>query len=171
MATNLEVGKYNNSSASRLNVAPSLNFMFVPSSWNKHAVAKCCGQLGRLGKCREVRGGGGGRARGKCFLLFAAFCDSRKTLEKVAQPSPPCLKPSLHNRHSVHFFSCLFLPLVSRVSRLLASQNPSDHSLSWLAGVFVINVYLQEVSLVVIFVPWMKVGAVPSSAKLNILFY
>ena len=30
--------------------------------------------------------------------FFAAFCDSRKTLEKMAQPSHPCLKPGLHNR-------------------------------------------------------------------------
>ena len=28
----------------------------------------------------------------------AAFCDSRKTLEKMTQPSHPCLKPSLHIR-------------------------------------------------------------------------
>ena len=30
--------------------------------------------------------------------FFAAVCDSRKTLEKMAQPSHPCLKPGLHNR-------------------------------------------------------------------------
>ena len=47
MATNLEVGKYKNIKE-RTCVAPSLNFMFVPSNRNKHAVAKCCAQLGRV---------------------------------------------------------------------------------------------------------------------------
>jgi len=55
MATNLEVEKYKNIMIrERTCVAPSLNFMFVPSSRNKHAVAKCCVQLGRVGKSREV---------------------------------------------------------------------------------------------------------------------
>ena len=57
MATNLEVHR------GRTYAAPSLNFMFVPSSRNKHAVAKCCAQLGEVGKCRVVgceEGGGGG---------------------------------------------------------------------------------------------------------------
>ena len=56
--------------------------------------------------------------------FFAAFCDSRKTLEKMAQPSHPCVKPSIHNRQI--FFLSFFLPLVSRVSPLLAPQNPFD---------------------------------------------
>ena len=47
MATNLDVGKYKNILEGN-SVAPSLNFMFVPSSRNKHAVAKCCAQLGRV---------------------------------------------------------------------------------------------------------------------------
>ena len=47
MATNLDVGKYKNI-LEGTSVAPSLNFMFVPSSQNKHAVAKCCAQLGRV---------------------------------------------------------------------------------------------------------------------------
>ena len=59
MATNLEVGKYKNI-GERTCVAPSLNLMFVPSSRNKQAVAKCCAQLGRVGKCRDVEVGGGG---------------------------------------------------------------------------------------------------------------
>ena len=46
MATNLEVGEYKNI-GEKTYVAPSLNFMFVPSNQNKHAVAKCCAQLGR----------------------------------------------------------------------------------------------------------------------------
>ena len=78
MATNLEVGEYKNI-GEKTCVAPSLNFMFVPSNQNKHAVAKCCVQLGRVGKCREVGDGGmggwgdgGGRCR-KCFLLFCGF--------------------------------------------------------------------------------------------------
>ena len=58
-ATNLEVGEYKNIGEGTY-VAPSLNFMFVPSSRNKHAVAKCCAQLGRVGKCSEVGVGGGG---------------------------------------------------------------------------------------------------------------
>ena len=44
--------------------------------------------------CREVGEGGGGYA----LQIFADFCDSWKTLEKMAQPSHPCLKPGLHNR-------------------------------------------------------------------------
>ena len=121
MATNLDVGKYKNTLEGTC-VAPSLNFMFVPSSRNKDAVAKCCAQLGRVVE-RLGRGERGGHYR-KCFPFFAAFCDSRKTLEKMAQPSHPCLKPGLHNRQ---FFFCLqFLPLDSRVSPLLAPQNPSD---------------------------------------------
>ena len=47
MATNLDVEKYKNILEGTC-VAPSLNFMFVPSSQNKHAVAKCCAQLGRV---------------------------------------------------------------------------------------------------------------------------
>ena len=93
-------------------VAPSLNFMFVPSSRNKHAVAKCCAQLGRVVE-RLGSGKGGGPCR-KCFPFFAAFCDSRKTLEKMAQPSHPCLKPGLHNRQ-FFFVSSSFLS--TRVSR------------------------------------------------------
>ena len=49
MATNLEVGEYKNIGEGTC-VAPSLNFMFVPSSRNKHAVAKCCAQLGQVCK-------------------------------------------------------------------------------------------------------------------------
>ena len=100
--------------------------MFVPSSRNKHAVAKCCAQLGRVGKCRKVRVGGGGVSPAEnTSSFFAAFCDGRKTQEKMAKPSHPCLKPSLHNRQI--FFLSFFLSLVSRVSRLLAGQIPSDH--------------------------------------------
>ena len=73
------------------------------------------------------RGWGGGSGVGpaeNASPFFAAFRDSRKTLEKMAQPSHPCLKPGLHNRQ---FFFCLqFLPLDSGVSPLLAPQNPSD---------------------------------------------
>ena len=103
MATNLEVGKYKNI-RERACVAPSLNYMFVTSSRKKHAVAKCCGQLGRVGKCREVMGWGVGGGEGvgpaeNASSFFAVFCDSWKTLEKMAQPSRPCLKPSLHNRY------------------------------------------------------------------------
>ena len=50
MATNLDVEKYKNilKGTCVASVAPSLNFMFVPSSQHKHAVAKCCAQLGRV---------------------------------------------------------------------------------------------------------------------------
>ena len=47
MATNLDVEKYKNILEGTC-VAPSLNFMFVRSSQNKHAVAKCCAQLGQV---------------------------------------------------------------------------------------------------------------------------
>ena len=47
MATNLDVEKCKNILEGTF-VAPSLNFMFVPSSRNKHAVAKCCGQLQKM---------------------------------------------------------------------------------------------------------------------------
>ena len=98
MATNLEVGEYKNI-GEKTCVAPSLNFMFVPSNQNKHAVAKCCVQLGRFGKWREVGDGGMGvGAAENASSFFAAFCHSRKTLEKMAEPSHPCLKPSLHIR-------------------------------------------------------------------------
>ena len=100
MATNLEVGKYKNI-GERTCVAPSLNFVFVPSSRNKHAVVKCCTQLGQVGKWSEVGVGGGGMGPAEnASSSFAAFCDSRKTIKKMAQPSPPCLKPSLHNSGS-----------------------------------------------------------------------
>ena len=69
IATNLEVGKYKNIEE-RTCVAPSLNFMFVPSSRNKHAVAKCCAQLGRVGKSSEVGVGGGGEALRKMLPPF-----------------------------------------------------------------------------------------------------
>ena len=70
MATNLEVGEYKNIGEGTY-VAPSLNFMFVPSSRNKHAVAKCCAQLGRVVE-RLGRGQRGGPCR-KCFPLFCGF--------------------------------------------------------------------------------------------------
>ena len=150
-------------------VAPSLNFMFVPSNQNKHAVAKCCVQLGRVGKCREVGDGGMGVGPPEnVSSLFAAFCHSRKTLEKMAQPSHPCLKPGLHNRQ-IFFLSfpssrlgCLAL------ARAPKPVWPPDDTACPLAGVFVINVYLQKVSFAAIFVSWMKVGSVN---QLNILFY
>ena len=41
-ATNLKVEQYKNIGEGN-GVAPSLNFMFVPSSRNNHAVANCCG--------------------------------------------------------------------------------------------------------------------------------
>ena len=113
MATNLEVGKYKNIEE-RACVAPSLNFMFVPSSRNKHAVAKCCAQLGRV---VERLGQGAGKGVGpaeNASSFFAAFCDSRKTLEKMAQPSHPCVKPGLHNRQ---IFFLVFSFLSTRVSR------------------------------------------------------
>ena len=78
MATNLEVHRGRTYYA-----APSLNFMFVPSSRNKHAVAKCCAQLGQVGKCNgkcrvvgceEVRGGGvGGGALREMLPSFCGF--------------------------------------------------------------------------------------------------
>ena len=113
MATNLDVGKYKNI-LEGTSVAPSLNFMFVPSSRNKHAVAKCCAQLGRV---VERLGQGAGKGVGpaeNASSFFAAFCDSRKTLEKMAQPSHPYLKPGLHNRQ-FFFVSSSFLS--TRVSR------------------------------------------------------
>ena len=63
------------------------------------------------------RGWGGGSGVGpaeNASPSFAAFCDSRKTLEKMAQPSHPCLKPGLHNRQ-FFFVSSSFLS--TRVSR------------------------------------------------------
>ena len=137
MATNLDVGKYKNI-LEGTSVAPSLNFMFVPSSQNKHAVAKCCAQLGRCLRadvsyflcCTGKRDVPFPRAtkeigdvstqatssslREVFNLVFAAFCDSRKTLEKMAQPSHPCVKPGLHNRQ---FFFLVFSFLSTRVSR------------------------------------------------------
>ena len=57
MATNLEVEKYKNILGGTC-VTSSLNFMFVPSGRNKHTVAKCCAQLGRVVE-RLGRGEGG----------------------------------------------------------------------------------------------------------------
>ena len=155
-ATNLEVGEYKNIGEGTY-VAPSLNFMFVPSSRNKHAVAKCCAQLGRVVE-RLGSGKRGGPCR-KCFPFFAAFCDSRKTLEKMAQPSHPCVKPGLHNRQ-IFFLSfpssrlgCLAL------ARAPKPVWPPDDTACPLAGVFVINVYVLKVSFAAIFVSWMKVGS------------
>ena len=50
--------------------------------------------------------------------FFAAFSNSWKTLEKMAQPSHPCLKPSLHNRQFFFVFSFLS----TRVSRCLRAD-------------------------------------------------
>ena len=113
MATNLEVGKYKNI-GERTCVAPSLNLMFVPSSRNKHAVAKCCAQLGRVGKCRDVGLGVGGVGPAEnASSFYAAFCDSQKTLEKMAQPT-----------QQANFF-LVFSFLSSRVPR--ASSRPKPH--------------------------------------------
>ena len=101
-------------------------------------------------------------------LVFAAFCDSRKTLEKMAQPSHPCVKPGLHNRQ----FFFLSFPS-SRLGCLALARAPKpvwppDDTACPLTGVFVINVYLLKVSFAAIFVSWMKVGRVN---QLNILFH
>ena len=75
---------------------------------------------------QRARGVGGGMGVGpaeNASSFFAAFCDSQKTLEKMAQPSHPCLNPAYT---PAKFLSCLFLPLDSRVSPLLAAQTPSD---------------------------------------------
>ena len=117
------------------------------------------------------RGWGGGSGVGpaeNASPFFAAFCDSRKTLEKMAQPSHPCVKPGLHNRQ----FFFLSFPS-SRLGCLALARAPipvwpPDDTACPLAGVFVINVYLQKVSFAAIFVSWMKFGRVN---QLNILFY
>ena len=88
--------------------------------------------------------------------FFAAFCDSQKTLEKMAQPSHPCL---------------VFSFLSIRVARPCSRPNPvwqPDDTACLLAGVFVINVYLQKRPFAAIFVSWMKVGSVN---QFYILFY
>ena len=66
-------------------------------------------------------GGIGVGAAENASSFFAAFCHSRKTLEKMAQLSHPYPAYTTDN-----FFSCLFLPLDSRVSPLVAPQTPSD---------------------------------------------
>ena len=117
MATNLEVGKYKNI-GERTCVAPSLNLMFVPSNRNKQAVAKCCAQLVRVEKCRDEAetwgwGEGGVGPAENASSFFAAFCDSQKTLEKMAQPT-----------QQANFF-LVFSFLSSRVPR--ASSRPKPH--------------------------------------------
>ena len=117
------------------------------------------------------RGWGAGKGVGpaeNASSFFAAFCDGRKTLEKMAQPSHPCVKPGLHNRH-IFFLSfpssrlgCLAL------ARAPKPVWPPDDTACPLAAVFVINVYLQKVSFAASLVSWMKVGRVN---QLNILFY
>ena len=67
MATKLDVGKYKNTLEGTC-VAPSLNFMFVPSSRNKDAVAKCCAQLGRV--VERLGTGGAGWALQKMLPPF-----------------------------------------------------------------------------------------------------
>ena len=117
------------------------------------------------------RGWGGGKGVGpaeNASSFFAAFCDSRKTLEKMAQPSHPCVKPGLHNRQ-IFFLS---FPS-SRLACLALARapnpvwSPDDTACPFLES-FVINVYLQKVSFAAIFVSWMKVGRVN---QFNILFY
>ena len=111
MATNLDVEKYKNILEGTC-VAPSLNFMFVPSSQNNTRSPNVAHNL-----VESSRGWGGGSGVGpaeNASPFFAAFCDSRKTLEKMAQPSHPCLKPGLHNRQ-FFFVSSSFLS--TRVSR------------------------------------------------------
>ena len=100
--------------------------------------------------------------------FFAAFCDSQKTLEKMAQPSHPCLKPSLHTSQ----ISFLSFPS-SRLACLALARAPNpvwqpDDTACLLAGAFVINVYLQKGPFAAIFVSWMKVGSVN---QFYILFY
>ena len=114
-------------------------------------------------------GGSGVGTTENASPFFAAFCDSRKTLEKMAQPSHPCLKPGLHNRQI-----CFLSPVPSSRLACLALARapkpvwPPDDTACPLAGVFVINVYMQKVSFAAIFVSWMKVGSVN---QFSILFY
>ena len=117
------------------------------------------------------RGWGGGSGVGpaeNASLFFAAFCDSRKTLEKMAQPSHPCLKPGLHNRQ--FFLSAVPSSRLGCLALACAPKPvwPPDDTACPLAGVFVINVYMQKVSFAAIFVSWMKVGSVN---QFSILFY
>ena len=113
------------------------------------------------------RGSGVGPAE-NASPFFAAFCDSRKTLEKMAQPSHPCLKPGLHNRQIFFLSFPSFRLWCLALARAPKPVWPPDDTACPLAGVFVINVYLQKVSFAAIFVSWMKVGRVN---QLNILFY
>ena len=126
---------------------------------------------GRVCKCRELGELGGGMGVGpaeNASSFFAAFCDSQKTLEKMAQPSHPCLKPSLH----ISQISFLSFPS-SRLACLALARAPNpvwqpDDTACLLAGAFVINVYLQKGPFAAIFVSWMKVGSVN---QFYILFY
>ena len=121
MATNLEVGKYKNI-GERTCVAPPLNFIFVPSSRNKHAVAKCCAQLGRVGKCSEVRVAGGGWALRKMLSPFLRlFVIAGEPEERWPNQAILALNPAYTTDN---FFSCLFLPLDSRRSRPCSRPKP-----------------------------------------------
>ena len=76
----------------------------------------------------------------------------------------------LNNRGQPNFF-LVFSFVSTRVARPCSRPNPvwqPDDTACLLAGVFVINVYLQKGPLAAIFVSWMKVGSVN---QLNILFY
>ena len=80
------------------------------------------------------RGWGGGKGVGpaeNASSFFAAFCDSRKTLEKMAQPSHPCLKPGLHNRQFFFVSSSFLSTRVSRpCSRPKTRLTPRRYSMS-----------------------------------------
>ena len=118
------------------------------------------------------RGWGGGSGVGpaeNASPFFAAFCDSRKTLEKMVQPSHPCLKPGLHYRQFL-FSSPVPSSRLGCLALACAPKPvwPPDDTACLLPAVFVINVYMQKVSFAAIFVSWMKVSSVN---QFNILFY
>ena len=73
-------------------VAPSLNFMFVPSSRNKHAVAKCCAQLGRV---VERLGSGKGGLPACRRLLFPLLHAEKGRLRNAVAKRDVCATPSL----------------------------------------------------------------------------
>ena len=124
MATNLEVGKYKNI-GERTCVAPPLNFIFVPSSRNKHAVAKCCAQLGRVGKCSEVRVAGGGWALRKMLSPFLRlFVIAGEPEERWPNQAILALNPAYTTDN--FFFLSFPSSRLAPVSPLLAPQTPSD---------------------------------------------
>ena len=153
MATNLDVEKYKNILEGTC-VAPSLNLCLFPVAKINTRSPNVAHNL-----VESSRGWGGGSGVGpaeNASPFFAAFC-AILALNPAHSTDNFFLSPVPSSRLGCLALACAPKPVW-----------PPDDTACLLAAVFVINVYMQKVSLAAIFVSWMKVGSVN---QLSILFY